>query len=271
MSAARITVAAAAATLLAATAPVAAQLAASPIDASPQGALDEPALGDVAWLQAQAEPGEDEVGTIAVDELVPRFYARGGVFLLFPQDVAFEGITFDQIQNPDPNQGGLLEIPADQDLTLGFGGGLYAAAGYNFRPNERVNPRIEAEYQLLIADYRDADDDGITWNSVGGNALVDFRVHDNVALYGGAGAGLVYVSFANPPLELNRPPGVFVPGSDDHITLYVQALGGALFHFSDDIDIDVGMRYQYAQADAFAGDVEFNNVVFHVGLLLHLE
>jgi opacity protein-like surface antigen len=223
------------------------------------------------YLQAisDAEPGESRIGTRANDPRVPNWYARGGLLLMFPQDQTFNDIAF--FDEPSGSQaGGTNAVGIDQDLTLGWGGGLYAALGYGFRPNGRFNPRIEAEYMLLLADFRDANDDGITWNSIGVNGLVDMRVQENIKLYAGLGGGITYVSFANPPAQDTNTPLIRV-GSDDDVALYVQALGGALFRFSDDIDIDLGLRYTLAEADAFDGDVDFNNVVFHVGLLLHLE
>ncbi|MEM1011640.1 MAG: hypothetical protein AAGI46_05400 [Planctomycetota bacterium] len=198
------------------------------------------------------------------------FYTRFGTQLLFPQDLTFSGVTTEAVPSSDPNSPGLVDVDVPQDLTLGWGGGLYAAFGYGFAPNARFNPRIEAEYLLLLADFRDAIDDGMTWNSFGLNGIVDARLGPNVKVYGGVGGGLAYVSFANPPVALSSGAGVAV-GSDDDVALYVQGLGGMLFRFDDDIDIDLGVRYMFSDLDVFNGDVEMQNVVFQIGLLLHLD
>ncbi len=262
--------------------PAAAALLACSLSASAQdltvrqetGPTLEEAMLQPIYLQADvsdAQPGQSDVGTIARDRVTPPWYARGGLLLLFPQDVTFNGVTTVNVASDDPtDEDGREDVDVDQDVSLGWGGGLYAAVGYSFAPDARFNPRVEAEYQLLIDDYRDANDDGITWNSLGVNGIVDWRVRENMALYAGLGAGIAYLSTANPPVTL--PSGALSSvGSDDSFTVYGQALGGALFRFSDDVDIDLGLKYQLTQPSLFEGDASFDNVVFHVGLLLHLE
>lgn len=241
---------------------------------APLPTLAEYAASTPAFLQAEtdvstgAEPGGTRVGTDPRDYRQAGYYARGAVMIWFPEDITFNDIASftQQVTNPDdPLNPSLVNVPQDQDLTHGWGGGLQAALGYNFTDGSGINPRLEAEYQLLIVDYRDTNDDGITWNGLAVNLLVDFPVRDGLKLYGGGGLGMAYISYANPPLN-----GVGI-GSDDAFTPYGQIMGGGLVRFSSDIDVDIGLRYQYTNPDAFEGDVELNNIIFHVGLLLHLE
>lgn len=193
----------------------------------------------------EAEPGQADVGTTAYDYRVPSWYTRFGVNVVFPQDIEFEGV--------------------EADFTLGWGGGLYAALGYNFNAGEPVSTRLEGEYQLRLNDYRDAIDDSVTWNSLGFNGLIDFAPFEQVPqmkLYGGLGAGLVYAT-------VNDPTG---PGSDDAVTPYYQVMGGALVRFSEDIDIDFGLRWQQTVGlEVFETETDLQNIVFHIGLLLRLE
>lgn len=198
---------------------------------SPEGKFElQPSL-------VQTDP--ETAPTLAYDTTVPSWYARGAALILFPQDVTIG------------NAG---------DFTLGWGGGLNFAGGYSFNAGGDVSPRVELEYILLLDEFRDlGTTDGITWNSLGVNGLVDFRVRDGFKLYGGAGAGLTYVS---------ADAGTT---SDNNTTFYLQALGGGLFRFSDDIEIDIGIRYTIASPDLFGNDIDLNNILFHVGLLLRLE
>ncbi len=185
----------------------------------------------------QADP--DTAPTPAYDFTVPNWYARGAVLILFPQEV---------------------EIGTAGDFTLGWGGGFNFAGGYSFNAGGDVSPRVEVEYILLLDEFRNlGTDDGITWNSLGVNGLVDFRVRDGMKLYAGAGAGMTYVS-----VDAGNT-------SDDAFTPYFQVLGGGLFRFSDDIEIDIGLRYNIASPELLDGDFDLANVLFHVGLLLRLE
>ena len=135
-------------------------------------------------------------------------------------------------------------------------------------PTPQSRTRVEGEYQLRINDFRDDSltvNDSITWNSLGANAIIDFTPFSsrpNFRLYGGVGAGLAYITVSNPTGS----------GSDDSIAGYAQALGGGLIRFNDDIDIDLGLRYQTSLGlDVFQGSDDLGNVVFHLGLLLYLE
>ena len=218
--------------------------------------------GDPAYLQA-AEPGESDVGTDPVDYREPSWYAKGGLMITFPRDLSFDQ-EFVVETDPDPDVIGdeLIEsVVQARDETLGWGGGLYVGLGYEFNPGGRISPRVEGEYQLLIADFRGADDLGSTWNALGVNVLLDFQLIENqLDVYGGLGAGATYASFSTPGL-----------GSDDDFSYFVQAMGGFLVRFDRDVDIDFGLRYTYSQLDLYDGTTDLDNVTFHVGLLLHLE
>jgi opacity protein-like surface antigen len=205
-----------------------------------------------------AQP-RDDGRLISADPREPSWYTRLGVLITFPQDITLEGSTV--VDQPQPGGGTIpTEVPFDQDFTLGWGGGLYLGLGYNFNAGGTINPRLEAEYQLLLADYRGTSDSGSTWNGLGLNALIDVRVRDGLKLYGGLGAGFAYASFSTPGL-----------GSDDDFSPYFQGLGGALIRFSDDTDIDLGFRYTVSEFDIYNGSTDFDNVTFHIGLMLYLE
>ncbi len=224
-----------------------------PLDAD---ADDTPFAERDFYLQSDgATPEEDGPYYSAGAFERPNWYFRGGVNIVFPQD--FDATFRD-------SEGGDVEV----GNTLGWGGGLYTALGYTFGPNNSVRTRVEGEYQLRINDFRDDSftvNDSITWNSVGGNVFVDFTPlpsRPNFRLYGGAGAGLAYITVSNP----------VGAGSDDSIAGYAQLLGGGLVRFNDDIDIDFGLRYQTSLGlDVFEGSDDLGNAVFHVGLLLYLE
>ena len=252
------TAATAALLLLSALAPA---RAADPATADVSGLAD---LGDAAeagwaaYLQV-AEPADDEIGTNAYDYREAAWYIRGGAMITFPTDLDFEGDRQIDVADPDDDPIIITQRIIDPQ-TLGWGGGIFGAAGYSFNAGGDVSPRLEGEYQLLLADFRGTNDQGATWNSLGLNALLDLRLTERIKLYGGLGGGAVYASFFSPTL-----------GSDDDFSYYVQGLGGFLFRFSEDIDIDLGLRYQYAKFDLYEGETDFDNVVFHLGLLLHLE
>jgi opacity protein-like surface antigen len=220
---------------------------------------------EAVYLQARPDA---ELGTDRNEYRSPSYYARGAVAIWFPEDLTFTRVTsFAQtvVDPADPQNPTVQVVGQPQEVTHGWGGGLNFAGGYNFAPDAFINPRIEAEYLLLIVDYRDTNDDGLTWNSLGVNLLLDVRANEAVKVYGGVGAGMAYISYANPPL------GNIGVGSDDAFDFYLQGLVGTLIRFNDDIDIDIGLRYQITEPEAFEGEVELNNILFHVGLLLHLE
>ena len=220
---------------------------------------DAAEAGWAAYLQV-ADPADDEIGTGAYDYREPAWYIRGGAMITFPTDLEFDAGEQDVVVVDPDGEPTTVTQDVIVDQTLGWGGGLFGAVGYSFNAGSRISPRLEAEYQLLLADFRGTNDQGMTWNSVGLNALIDLRLREHIKVYGGVGAGGVYASFFTPGL-----------GSDDNFSYYVQGLGGFLFRFSEDIDVDLGIRYTYSQLGLYDGDTDFDNIVFHLGLLLHLE
>lgn len=215
--------------LLVSTDDAAAQFSAPVVDDRPEPAW-QGELADAAQPLYLQDVSDDDRGQNDVDDFkyrpnVSPWYARGAVLLLFPQDMLFTNVASEEVPSDDPTSPGTVDQGVEQDITLGWGGGLNVAVGYGFKPNDKFNPRVEAEYTLLLADFRDANDDGMTWNGLGVNGLVDMRLSSNIKLYAGAGAGLAYVSFANPPAPLSSGLLTNV-GSDDDVTFYLQGLGG---------------------------------------------
>ena len=166
------------------------------------------------------------------------------------------GLTFNE-DSPGP--------ASDLDYDEGFA--LFAAIGRNFGHEDGERLGFDLEFELLYTDT-DIDRSGLQSGSdvtmIGGfvNGLFDYRLTDSTSLFVGGGLGVAALDIGDIDDGLNAFD------EDDGPFLAWQLKGGARWHISDVVRLELG--YRWLNVDDAEIDDDSNNVSFDLETSQHI-
>lgn len=161
----------------------------------------------------------------------------------------------------------------DEDIDFDEGYLLAVSIGQRFGASD-TGLGIGVELEGLWTD-QDADDQGplqavsdVTVGAVLVNGMLDFRLADQISLYGGAGVGVAWVDVGT------RSDSINDFSADDGPSLAWQAKAGVAWHVSDNTAVSLGYRFlniDDSEIDDGIGsssfDLETQQHVLEVGLI----